>query len=58
MTSEITFNDHLLTRLEYPWTPALFIMGALAVTVSVWIERPLRSSIGLGLILVGMVFYR
>jgi amino acid transporter len=42
----------------YPWAPALFLLGAFVVTVNVWIERPLRSSIGLGLILLGLPFYR
>jgi len=42
----------------YPWTPVLFVAGALAVTLNVWIERPLRSSIGLALILSGLPFYR
>ena len=42
----------------YPWTPALFVAGALAVTINVWMEQPLRSSIGLALILLGLVFYR
>lgn len=41
----------------YPWVPALFVIGALALTVNLWIERPLRSSIGLALILFGLVFY-
>ena len=42
----------------YPWVPALFVLGALALTVNIWIERPVRSSIGLALILVGLPFYR
>ena len=42
----------------YPWAPALFLLGAFVVTLNVWIERPLRSSIGLGLILLGLPFYR
>ena len=42
----------------YPVVPALFVMGALALTVNLWIARPLRSSIGLALILFGLVFYR
>ena len=42
----------------YPVLPAFFIAGALALTVSLWIARPLRSTIGLGLILLGLVFYR
>ena len=42
----------------YPILPALFITGALALTMSLWIARPLRSSIGMGLILLGLLFYR
>jgi len=42
----------------YPWAPALFLIGALALTVNLWIERPVRSSIGLLLILAGLAFYR
>ncbi|MBV9889173.1 MAG: amino acid transporter, partial [Acidobacteria bacterium] len=36
----------------------LFVAGALALTVNIWLERPGRSSIGLLLILVGVPFYR
>ena len=43
--------------LGYPVLPALFITGAAALTISLWLARPLRSSIGLGLILFGLVFY-
>ncbi len=42
----------------YPVVPALFVAGALALTVNIWIERPVRSSIGLALILSGLLFYR
>jgi APA family basic amino acid/polyamine antiporter len=42
----------------YPWVPAIFVLGALALTVNIWIERPGRSSIGLLLILAGLPFYR
>jgi hypothetical protein len=38
--------------------PGLFVAGALALTVNLWIERPVRSSIGLLLILSGLFFYR
>jgi len=30
----------------YPWTPAVFIAGAVALTVSLWAARPIRSTIG------------
>lgn len=42
----------------YPVVPVLFVVGALALTVNIWIERPVRSSIGLALILSGLIFYR
>jgi APA family basic amino acid/polyamine antiporter len=41
----------------YPWVPGLFVAGALALTVNLWLERPVRSSIGLLLILCGLFFY-
>ncbi len=42
----------------YPWVPGIFVAGALALTVNIWIQRPGRSSIGLLLILAGLPFYR
>jgi amino acid transporter len=42
----------------YPWVPVIFVAGALALTVNIWLERPGRSSIGLLLILAGLPFYR
>jgi len=42
----------------YPVVPALFVAGAAALTVNIWIERPVRSSTGLLLILSGLLFYR
>src|SRR6202030_382828 len=42
----------------YPWVPGLFVAGALALTINIWIQRPGRSSIGLFLILAGLPFYR
>jgi basic amino acid/polyamine antiporter, APA family len=42
----------------YPVLPALFVAGAFALTLSLWIARPLRSSIGFALILSGLIFYR
>ena len=42
----------------YPLLPAIFIAGAIALTLSLWIARPVRSSIGLALILFGLLFYR
>jgi basic amino acid/polyamine antiporter, APA family len=42
----------------YPVVPAIFVLGAAALTTSIWIARPVRSSIGLALILSGVIFYR
>jgi amino acid transporter len=42
----------------YPWVPGIFVAGALALTVSLWLQRPGRSSIGLLLIVAGLPFYR
>jgi APA family basic amino acid/polyamine antiporter len=42
----------------YPVVPALFLAGAFALTVNLWIQRPVRSTAGLALILFGLVFYR
>ncbi|HKO05948.1 MAG TPA: amino acid permease [Candidatus Acidoferrales bacterium] len=41
----------------YPWVPGVFIAGAFALTVSLWAAHPVRSTIGLALILLGLVFY-
>lgn len=41
----------------YPWTPLLFVLAALALTVNLWIDRPLRSSLGLLVILAGVPFF-
>jgi basic amino acid/polyamine antiporter, APA family len=42
----------------YPVTPGLFLAGALALTINIWIDRPVRSSIGLAMMLSGLFFYR
>ncbi len=42
----------------YPAIPIIFIIGAAALAVSLWMARPVRSSIGLALILCGLFFYR
>jgi basic amino acid/polyamine antiporter, APA family len=42
----------------YPWLPGAFLAGATALTVTLWLARPVRSSIGLVLILAGLIFYR
>jgi APA family basic amino acid/polyamine antiporter len=42
----------------YPWVPAIFVAGALALTVSEWLQRPARSTIGLLVIALGLPFYK
>jgi len=42
----------------YPVLPAIFILGAVIVTSSVLIERPLRAGLAMVAILIGLVFYR
>jgi amino acid transporter len=42
----------------YPWTPMIFLIAALALTVNLWIDRPVRSSLGLAVILLGIPFFR
>jgi len=42
----------------YPFTPIIFAAGALSMSVNLWLVRPMRSSIGLAVILLGIpVFY-
>ena len=41
----------------YPWTPILFLASGLAITVNLWLDQPVRSSIGLAIILLGLPFY-
>ena len=41
----------------YPWTPLIFLSAAVALTVNLWMIRPVRSSLGLGVILLGIPFY-
>lgn len=40
----------------YPWTPILVGGAALAISVNLWLQRPIRSSIGLAIILLGIPF--
>ncbi len=42
----------------YPWTPLLFAIAALALTANLLLEQPIRSSLGLLVILAGLPFYR
>lgn len=41
----------------YPWTPLVFIAATLAFTVNLWFEQPVRSSLGVLVILLGIPFY-
>lgn len=41
----------------YPWTPLLFLVAALALTMNLWLEQPVRSSLGLLVILAGLPGY-
>jgi hypothetical protein len=34
------------------------VVGAAALTLNLWIDRPLRSSVGLAMILSGLFFYK
>jgi basic amino acid/polyamine antiporter, APA family len=42
----------------YPWTPLLFGVAAFALTANLLMEQPVRSSMGLLVILAGLPFYR
>src|SRR6266481_195830 len=41
----------------YPWTPLIFLAAAVALTVNLWMIRPVRSSLGLAVILGGIPFF-
>jgi basic amino acid/polyamine antiporter, APA family len=41
----------------HPWTTLLFLAAAVALTVNLWMIRPVRSSIGLAVILAGVPFF-
>jgi len=41
----------------YPWTPLIFLIAAIALTVNLWMVRPVRSSLGLVVILAGIPFF-
>jgi basic amino acid/polyamine antiporter, APA family len=41
----------------YPVTPLIFLAAALALTVNLWMVRPVRSSLGLAVILLGIPFF-
>lgn len=41
----------------YPWTPLIFGCAALAISINLWLVRPVRSSVGLMIILSGVPFF-
>jgi len=41
----------------YPLTPVIFLAAALALTINLWMVRPVRSSLGLLVILAGVPFF-
>jgi APA family basic amino acid/polyamine antiporter len=41
----------------YPVTPAIFLIAALALTFNLWTVRPVRSTIGLLVIIAGVPFF-
>ena len=41
----------------YPWTPLVFGTAALTISLNLWLIRPVRSSFGLGIILLGLPFF-
>ncbi|MGA9798594.1 MAG: amino acid permease [Terriglobales bacterium] len=41
----------------YPFTPLIFLAAALALTFNLWMVRPVRSSLGLAVILLGIPFF-
>ena len=41
----------------YPWTPMIFGVAAFAISVNLWLVRPVRSSVGLAIVLLGIPFF-
>jgi APA family basic amino acid/polyamine antiporter len=41
----------------YPWTPMVFAVAAVAISTNLWLIRPVRSSVGLAIILLGIPFF-
>jgi APA family basic amino acid/polyamine antiporter len=42
----------------YPWVPGAFVAGAVALTINLWLARPVRCTIGLAMMMTGLIFYR
>jgi basic amino acid/polyamine antiporter, APA family len=41
----------------YPWTVLIFFLAAVALTINLWMVRPVRSSVGLLVIAAGVPFF-
>jgi basic amino acid/polyamine antiporter, APA family len=41
----------------YPWTPLIFLFAAVALTINLWMVRPVRSTLGLVVIIAGVPFF-
>jgi len=41
----------------YPWTPVIFGIVACAIALNLWLARPIRSSVGLAIIIIGVPFF-
>ena len=41
----------------YPWTPVIFLFAAVALTINLWMVRPVRSTLGLVVIIAGVPFF-
>ena len=41
----------------YPWTPFIFLFAAVALTINLWLVRPVRSTLGLLVIAAGVPFF-
>ncbi len=41
----------------YPWTPLIFLLAAVALTINLWMVRPVRSTLGLVVIVAGIPFF-
>ena len=42
----------------YPWVPALFVVAMTALVLNTLYERPLQSLLGVGLVALGVPFFR
>lgn len=44
--------------IGYPWVPALFVVAMAGLTLNTLFERPLESMLGIGLVALGVPFFR